>query len=403
MNQHELRAPGPEWGRSAVRALTWVCALCGAVFLAGLFLDSHRTWSGFLIGFHMLLGLSLAGPVGLAFLSLSGARWSRPIESVPRAMAAALPAAAALGVLMLFGVGSLFEWAHESAVSGDVILEEKQAYLNFPFFALRLIAFFALWLLAGRAVVRVSASTWNDTTPAARRSRLRIAALFLLVLAPTWSLASVDWLQSLDPHWFSTIYALVTLSGLAVAGLAAAIILVAALDTRGQVTPAQYGDLGALLLSMALFWAYIWYCQYMLIWYTNLPEETPWYVARLGGAWGVLTKVSCVLCGALPFALLLFRRVRRSRVALVRVSAVVLAGQVVNLLVLCGPPLMGDTPLIGLWELAGIAGPTCLFFLLTIRSLQRAAAATTPIVTRVGEGAAASRPASVQGPAGTPA
>jgi hypothetical protein len=363
--------------------LGWTCFASGSAFLFGLFADPERTWHGFLMGFHLLVALALAGPVGLAFLHLSGGRWSRPLESVPRAMASALPAAAALGVLLIFGVGSLFEWSHASHVAGDVILEEKQPYLNLPFFVVRLVAYFAIWIVAGRAVLRVSRELRGDA-PETRRRRLRTAAVFLLLFAPTWSLASVDWLQSLDPHWFSTIYALTTLAGLALAGLAGCIILVAALDTGGDVSEAQYGDLGALMLSLALFWGYVWYSQYMLIWYTNLPEETPWYVSRLAGAWGVLTKVSCVLCGALPFTLLLFRRIRRSRGALVRIAAVVLAGRVVDLLVLTGPPLMGETPMFGLWELAGVAGPTALFFLLAIRALQRAASEPAPVGIPVG-------------------
>ncbi len=373
MHTRELRAPDLQWGRPAISALTWACAAAALVFVIGLFASPHRTWSGFLVGFHVLVGLALAGPMGIAFLHLSGARWSRSLEVVPRAMASALPAAAGLGLVLLLGVSSLFEWSHASAVTDDPILQEKSAYLNFTFFAVRLVVIFGAWLWAGRRVVRASLSTRGDDA-SSRRTRLRTAAVFLLLFGPTWSLASIDWLQSLDPHWFSSIYALLTLAGLGVSGLAAAVVLIAALDTDGSVSKDQYGDLGALLLSLALFWAYIWYCQYMLVWYTNLPEETPWYVSRLAGSWGMLTKLACVLCGALPFTLLLFRRLRRSRRALVRIAGVILVGRVIDLLVMAGPPLWQDGPVLGLWELAPILGCTGLFFLLALRALQRTAA-----------------------------
>ncbi len=372
MSHATLHPPAPDWARGTVAALTWAALGAAAIFLIGLFVEPLRAWSGFLVGFHMLLVLALAGPVGLAFLHLSGGRWARSIEFVPRAMASALPAAAGLGVVLIFGVHSIFEWSHASVVAEDVILSEKSVYLNTPFFALRLVAFFALWIWAGRRVVRASAEHGSDS-PDDRRHRLRAAAVFLILFTPTFSLASIDWLQSLEPHWFSTIYALITLSGLAVAGLAACIVLVAARDTHDEVTEAQWGDLGSLLLSLSLFWAYIWYSQYLLVWYTNLPEETPWYVARLSGDWGLLTKLSCVLCGALPFTLLLFRRLRRSRRALVRIAALVIAGRVVDLVVLAGPPLMGDSPRLGIWEVAPILGGVALFFLVALRTLRRSA------------------------------
>lgn len=372
MSVRSLRAPDGAWARHTTAALTWGAGIAAAVFVAGLFVEPQRSWAGFLIGFVMLTGLALAGPVGLAFLHLSGGRWARSLEVVPRALFAALPAAAGTGLVLVGGVHSLYEWSHATAVASDEILAAKSTYLNTPFFAARLVVFFALWWVAGRAVLRASEEASGDT-PAERRRRLRAGAVFLMVFAPTWSLASIDWMQSLEPHWFSAIYALVTLAGLALAGIAACIVLVAALDHRDEVAPGQWGDLGALLLALSLFWGYIWYSQYLLVWYTNLPEETPWYVARLAPGWGLLTKVACVLCSALPFVLLLFRRLRRSRRALVRIAAMVLVGRVVDLTVLVGPPLMGESPRLGVWEAAPIAGLIALFCLPVLRSLRRTA------------------------------
>ncbi len=397
--RHELRAPDSSWAGQATYVLGRVVLLCGVAFVVGLFAAPQPTWTGFLIGFHVIVGLALAGPMGLAFLHLSGARWSRSLESVPRAMAAALPAAAALGIALLFGVTTLFEWTHAGTGEVDHILEAKHAYLNVPSFSVRLVVFFALWLLATRAIVKSSARGAGDDA-ASRRRRTRVAAMFLLVFAPTWSLASVDWLQSLDPHWFSSIYALLTLGGMAIAGLAAAVILVAALDVRDEVTPAQYGDFGALLLALAVFWGYIWYSQYLLVWYTNMPEETPWYVSRLDGAWGLLTKLALFLGCVVPFVLLLFRNLRRSRTALVRIAAVILAARLIDLLVLAGPPLMGAEPTVGLWELAPIVGQLALFFLLALKALQRTAAESSTVVPSTLESAShPDRPAGAREPA----
>ncbi len=403
MTSSFLRPPDARWARSTITSLKWVSGLAAAIFVAGLFIAPQRSWSGFLIGFMALTGLALAGPVGLAFLSLSGARWSRRLESVPRAMARALPAAAVMGLVLVAGVHSLYEWSHSAIVDIDPILTAKSSYLNAPFFSVRLVVFFTVWLLATRALVRVSEQS-RDDAPGDRHRRLRTAAIFVLLFAPTWSLASIDWLQSLDPHWFSTIYALVTLAGLGVAGMAAAIVLVVAADRRGEVTAAQYGDLGALLMSLCLFWGYIWYSQYLLVWYTNLPEETPWYIARLSNEWGLLTKLSCLLCSALPFALLLFRRLRRSRTALVRISVLVLIGRLVDLYVLAGPPLMGETPRAGVWELAPVVGLVALFFLVAIEGLRRTAmGATRPSPPSVATAASAAAPSAAPSSAAVPA
>ena len=377
------------WGRGVALTCLRAAAVCAAVFAVGLFVAPRDSWNGFLLGFHVLLGLAITGPVGLAFLHLSGAKWSRNLEAVPRAMTAALPAAGVMGLLLIFGVHSLFEWSHASAVEGDHLLEAKAPYLNAVFFAVRLVVFFVLWVLLGRTVV---AASRRGDAPADKRSRLRTAAVFLLVFAPTWSLASIDWLQSLEPHWFSSIYALLTLGAAVLAGLAAATLMLASIDD-GRVREDQWGDIGALLLSLSLFWAYIWYCQYLLIWYTNMPEETPWYAARLTGAWGILTKFACTVFGALPFALLLFRRLRRSRRALVRIAALVLVGRLLDLVVMAGPPLMGDVPSVGLFVLVPVIGQALLFVGLAVRALA-SESTTEPAPSTTGDhtpaGAAAS-------------
>jgi len=397
MNAHgELRAPDSEWGAPAVKALTWIAALGALGFLLGLWRAPQAAWTGYLIGFHVLLALALAGPVGLAFLHLSGARWSVPLESVPRAMYRALPAAALAGLVLLAGVPTLFEWSHADVVAADPVLTEKSAYLNFTAFAARLVVFFALWLWLGRRVVQASAARSAADPAAGNTHRLRTAAVFLLAFAPTWSLASVDWLMSLEPHWFSSIYALLTVGGLALSGLAAATILIAALDRRDRVGAARYGDLGALLLSLAIFWGYIWYCQYMLVWYTNMPEETTWYAARLTGNWGVLTKLTCVVLSAAPLALLMFRPLRRGRKALIRVSGLILGGQIVNMYVLAGPPLIGKEPLVTVWHAAPVAGLVALFFLLTLRALRRESRAALQSAAAVRSSAAT--PAAPKGP-----
>jgi hypothetical protein len=368
-----LRGLPEATGRTVTRALGVTAFGCAAIFVIGLFAAPERVWAGYLIGFNALVGLALAGPLFLALLNISGARWARPMNPVLEAMGSALPAAAGVGLLLLFGVSSLFEWSHAATVAGDHVLLEKAAYLNSTAFTVRLVVFFALWLLMSRWLVRASRVRDGEDRNVTRRRRMRAGALFLLVFTPTWSLAGIDWLMSLQPHWFSAIWALRTVSGVALAGLGAGAIYVVALrraDPRaGVVGKDQLGDIGVLIFSLALFWGYIWYSQYMLVWYTNMPEETTWYVARSQGTWGLLSRVNLALNFGIPFVLMLFGRLRRSEKALLRVGAILLVGRLVDLYMIAGPPLMGDAPAAGVWELAPVLGQIALFFLITVRAL----------------------------------
>lgn len=372
MTDWVLSAPSPRFAARTIASVAGLGLVAAATLIAGLFVAPARVWHGYLLGFHLLTGLALAGPLWLSFAVISGARWTRPLEGVLRAMGAALPVAGAAGLILLVGVPSLFEWAHAPDLAGDPVLAAKSGYLNLPFFAVRLVAYFALWMLTARHLAR--ATTREDGSDAERRvRRMRAGALFLLVFTPTYSLASTDWMLSLDPHWFSSIYALVMVSGTALAGLAAAILLGVGADRGERVGASRLGDVGALLIGLSILWGYLWYCQYMLVWYTNLPEETFWYEARLAGGWGLLTKSSLALGCVVPFVVLLFRRARRSRRVLTELAAVVILARAVDLYVLAGPATMGDTPVLGAWELAGIVGPVCLFFVVALRALRRAA------------------------------
>lgn len=374
MSDWVLTPPTSRWATRTTSTLTGLGLLAAITFVLGLFVAPERVWRGYLVGFNLLTGLALAGPIWLAFSAISGARWTRPLEGVLRAMGAALPFAGGCGLLLLVGVPSLYEWSHAAHVADDAILQQKAAYLNVPFFAVRMVAYFVIWTLTARYLARATRST-EGSAAEVRRRRMRAGAIFLLLFTPTFTLACTDWLLSLDPHWFSAIYAMVVVVGVALAGLAAAVLLGVGAERGKRVGEERLADIGALLLSLALMWGYLWYCQYMLVWYTNLPEETFWYEARLAGGWGLLTKASLAMGCVLPFVVLLFRGARRSRRILVELSAAIMLAHIVDIYVLVGPSSMGETPVLGLWEIAAIVAPLCLFFVVAVRTMRRDAPA----------------------------
>lgn len=340
-------------------------------FVLGAFLAPARAWAGMLVGFHLVLGLALAGGVFVALLACARARWSDPLLRVPEAMSAAVPVAGVAALVLLFGLPSVFEWATphgEHAARPDV----RGSWFRPSWFAARTVACFALWIWAARGL--------RNAPPGA--GRVRRGAAFMAVFGVSYSVVSVDWMQSLEPHWASTATALVALAGLALSGVAAAIVLCVHLRRQGawagRLDTGRVQDLGKILFGFSLFWSYVHYSQYMLIWYTNLPEETPWYERRLEGMWWSTGVLSFVLNGAVPFALLLFRRVRSSETALFRIAGLVLVGRVADLFFQAGPPLLGGpSPWPSPWEALPVAGMAALWTLVVLRWIAHAPPSST--------------------------
>ena len=359
------------------RGLLTTAIAGGLVFLLGTMIDPTRTWGGYLMGFTFFVGLALAGPLFLSIHYLSRASWSKPLRRIPEAMTGALPAAFALGLVLIIGTHSLYEWSHSQGVAEDALLRHKAPYLNIIGFSVRLLIYFGAWIWIGNRVAARSTAVAEEGVR--RRRDISISALFMAVLAVTFSLASIDWIQSLDPHWFSTMFALRTLSGVGNAGLAACVVTLLALrragPMRGVVTRDVMDDLGKILLALSLFWAYIWYCEYMIIWYSNVPEETLYYVLRKEGNWGTLMQLNLIVNFAIPFLLLMLRAWRRSGVVLMRIAVLILAGRVLDLYVMIAPPLQvgqGSGARFGLWEVGPIAGALALFGWILVRGLSRA-------------------------------
>lgn len=345
------------------KVLLWTAGTGAVGFVVGALVATERAWAGLLVGFHLVLALALAGAVFLALLACSRAKWAAALMRVPEAMSAAIPVAALAALVLLFGVPSIFEWAGPHGAH-DPALAAKHAYLNAPFLALRTVACFALWIWVAHRL--------RHASPGAPRKRW--GAAFMAVFGVTYSVATVDWIQSLEPHWASTASALVSLSGLALSGLAAAIVLGVHLRRqgawRGVLHADHVHDLAKLLFGFSLFWSYVHYSQYMLIWYTNIPEETVWYERRLGGMWHSTGVISFALNGAIPFVLLLFRRVRRSESGVMRIAGLVLVGRLADLFFHVGPPLMGGpSPWPSPWEILPVLGLVALWTLVVLRSL----------------------------------
>jgi hypothetical protein len=220
---------------------------------------------------------------------------------------------------LFLGHNSLYVWARPPEVLSAVLQEELHAkadYLNVPFFILRTVAYFACWLLLAYFLNRWSAARERTDTPRLRLLPGRLSGPGLIAYALTITFASVDWVMSLEPAWYSTIYPVLYAVGQILTAFAFAVCVVIFLALRGPlegvVRREHLRDLGGLLLAFILFWAYMQLSQFLLIWIGNLPEEIPWYLRRTRGGWQWVALLLVLFHFALPFLLLLFRDVKEN-------------------------------------------------------------------------------------------
>jgi hypothetical protein len=364
----------PTHDRNRLRTIVRASALLTAAGVAGLaiggVLAPERLWANALLALFLLAGFGLAGLLFLAFHYLTGARWSEPLRPLAERLAGTLAyTTPLLGLTIALGLRN-YPWMHEDLAAHPTFWF-KAAWLSPTFFLMRAAAILLIWVGFAAAMVRSSRRCESPDPAAAARRNSRLSAAFLIVFAFTFWLATTDWIMSLEPLWYSTIFAVYHFAGAFLGGLAMLALLAVGLRRRGAlgetITARQRHDLGKLIFGFSCFWMYIWFCQYMLIWYANIPEETVHFVRRTEGLWGPLFLLNLALNWAIPFLVLLPRAAKRSEHVLARVALVLLAGRWLDMYLSIAPPLVGDSPLLGFAEvgafLAAIGGGSLLLAL----------------------------------------
>jgi hypothetical protein len=310
------------------KPLGWGSLLVGVAGLAvGAWLGWRRGdgWHYFshsyLLNYCFFLSISLGGLFSVAVDHATRAGWSVAVRRLAEIFAANIPCLTFLFlpiiVPVLLGSPISYPWNDPSAVASDGLWKCKTPYLNPGFFGVRCVVYLAVWGLIGRFYLKRSLEQDATGDPNLTLRMERLSPVALLLYAVTITFASFDWLMSLSPAWFSTIFGVYFFSG-AVVAFFAAIILAAMLlqlggRLRGIITTEHYHDLGKLLFAFVIFWGYIAFSQYLLMWYANIPEETHWYLVRQSGPW--LGVSIALLLGnlLLPFCGLLSRHVKRRR------------------------------------------------------------------------------------------
>jgi len=242
---------------------------------------------------------------------------------------------------IVLGIHSLYEWSHKEVVAQDIILQHKSPYLNPTFFIVRAAGYFTLWLIMGWLLNRWSAEQDRTGDPSIIKRFQQLSGPGLIIYALTITFASTDWVMSLEPHWFSTIYGMMFMVGQTLTTLAFVIAVLALLaDTpplSNFLKPEILNDLGNLLFAFIMLWAYLSFSQYIIIWSGNLPEEIPWYLRRSRGGWQWIAVALALFHFAIPFFLLLIRRYKRRTRVISAIAVAVVVMRLVDLMWLVVP------------------------------------------------------------------
>lgn len=304
--------------------------------IAGAFGSSTQFFQSYLVAFVYWTGVAL-GCLGLLMVQhLSGGAWGLMIRRILEASAKTIPLMFVLFLPIAFaGLPALYEWARPDVVAGDAMLQRKAPYLNATGFIARGIGYFAIWSLMTYLLTKWSQD--QDGRPGAPYDKRfgKVSGPGLVVFGLTCTFAAVDWVMSLAPHWFSTIFGFLFIGGAGLAALALVITTMAQLSKTspmsGVFEQKHFHDLGKLMFAFVMLYAYFSFSQFLIIWSANLPEELPWYLTRLTGPWKVIALLLVFGHFVLPFSLLLSADVKQNTKTVVPIALLLMVMRAVDL------------------------------------------------------------------------
>lgn len=288
-----------------------------------------------------------AGALGVLCLQyVTGGEWGVLIRRPLGAAARTMILMAALFIPIVAGVRYIYPWADANVVAQDSVLQAKQSYLNITFWLIRSAVYFALWILWALRLRALSLHFYEDRAPETELKRRKWAALGLPMIVLTLTFASVDWVMSLEPKWYSSMFGITFIVSCGLAAYAYVIFLLTQLSKTkamaGILKPSHFRDLGNLMLAFVMFWAYTAFSQFLLIWYGNIKEEVPYYLKREHGTWGFIAITLVLFHFFLPFTMLLMRAIKDRPGTIAVVAVIVLVMHYVWDYWLIGPAWYGE-------------------------------------------------------------
>lgn len=338
--------------------------------------EGPGTWSVLLINNFYFLSLAMGAMFFVAIQYVTDSGWSAMFKRIPEAMTTYVYVAFIIMVVLAVGVREIYEWAHHGITETDALIAHKAPYLNIPFFYARLALFFGLWMLLIIALRRFSlredACEKGDTVNYLKSRKY--SRVFIFVFAFTFSVAAFDWIMSIDSHWFSTIFGLRAIISAFYSAVAAIILLSLWLSRLGylpEMNKYHRSDFARYLFRLSIVWGYLWFIQFLIIWYANIPESTVYYVPRVEEPWRLFFRAEFILNWAIPFVVMMSDDIGRKKVVLTIICLILLIGLYVTLFLQVMPGARGILKF-GFVEIGSFLGFAGLFFLLFLNTLSKA-------------------------------
>lgn len=320
-----------------------VLMLIGIIAIVASFsLNKTIAWVDFLVNNVYFVTVSVSGVFFLSITGILQASWVAPYKRVVEALTKFLPYGFVLMLLTYFGLHDLYEWTHTDVVMNDPILVQKIAWLNTAGFMSRMVIIFMAWIFTGKRLLSLSRKQDQGQGDELVEKVISSSALSLVLFAFAICVASFDWLMSVEPHWFSTIYGIGVFAGSFVSGITFICLITIKLREwgylEGIVNENHFHDMGKWMFGFSVFWAYIWFSQFLLIWYANIPEETEYYVLRMDH-WGFVFWMNFAINFLVPFFGLMTRAAKRSTKRLKIIGCIILFGHFIDLYLLVAPKI----------------------------------------------------------------
>jgi len=369
-----------------LKVAPWFMYLCYALIATGVitivfgFINHpEQTWANYLLNNFYFLALAVGASFFMALQYITQSGWSAGFKRVPEAMAAYIPVAALFFLLLYFGIHALYHWSHDEAVHADEILRHKAPYLNVPFFMIRLILYFFCWIIMTRFLRSLSLKEDSAGGLTYFYKSEFYSRIYIFFLAVTFSLACFDLIMSVDPHWYSTIFAFKNFASAFYHGAAIILLITVLLNKMGHFTffnRNHLQDMSSYVFMLSIIYGYLWFAQFMLIWYGNIPEETIYYAVRWEGQWKALFWADIIINWFIPFALLMPKTPARRLKVVIPVVILLIAGQWIDLYLQIFPGVTGENNF-GFIEIGTFLGYAGLFAFVVSRALSSA-----PLVPR---------------------
>ncbi len=354
----------------------------------GFLTNPHRQWANLLVDNFFFMAISLCGGFFVAVNYVAQAGWAARIKRIPEAMSQWLPVAAVIMLAVFFlGGHDLYHWTHHYLYEPlladgtanpqyDAIIDGKKGYLNTPFFVIRMVIYFSVWILLTKLLRKESLQEDINGGMDYYNRSIKWGTIFVVFFAVSSSTSAWDFLMSVDTHWFSTMFGWYAFAGLFVSGLSVIMLTLLYLKSRNylqEVNENHLHDVGKFMFAFSIFWTYLWFCQFMLIWYANLPEEVVYFQERWTNGYKILFISNFIINFAFPFLILMARDAKRNRKFLMVAAIIIFLGHWLDVFLMVMPGTVGPEWGIGIIEIGTFLGFAGAFMWVLFHSLAKAA------------------------------